>query len=285
MGIMVRERAQYHESGLMEVAQNSGSTSCGGSELQDEVRLPTGWEKCLDLKSGLIYFKNWNTGTLTYRDPRQSVQQPQRIGLLSISLEEQQQAPAPLSCKRKFDDNNNNNNNRVSSTVDGLELSLNLPGTTVQTSVCTMERVRSALERSQWSTQHKRRLQTKDATTTTTSSNPGTTLSLFSSSSVSPKSESSESSSECFTSPSVMSFQGDESEEVQQQPRECGKGSTVMVTVGCKSCLMYVMLSKSHPSCPKCGNTDDVLLELPMPSPIPTRRRLKSPSSWSWCTE
>lgn len=51
MGIMVRERAQYHESRLMEVAQNSGSASrCDGVELQDEPRLPTGWEKCLDLK-------------------------------------------------------------------------------------------------------------------------------------------------------------------------------------------------------------------------------------------
>jgi hypothetical protein len=61
----------------------------------------------------------------------------------------------------------------------------------------------------------------------------------------------------------------------------------VMVAVGCKSCLMYVMLSKAHPSCPKCGNTD-VLLELP--APAPQKRRVSSglaesvPSpTWSWC--
>lgn len=56
MGIMVRDRAaQYHESWFMEV-QRRGVESGVGSELvelqqlQAEPRLPSGWEKCLDLK-------------------------------------------------------------------------------------------------------------------------------------------------------------------------------------------------------------------------------------------
>lgn len=99
----------------------------------------------------------------------------------------------------------------------------------------------------------------------------------------------------------MVLISGDD-EEVQQ-PRTCGDSNVtsqqassgkhqvpengeVMVTVGCKSCLMYVMLSKSHPSCPKCGNAD-VLLELPSiiyPSlPKKQRMTLDSPT-WSWCT-
>ena len=82
-------------------------------------------------------------------------------------------------------------------------------------------------------------------------------------------------------------------DEEVQQPRGCrdsgAKGqlpfgkkeseNPVMVTVGCKRCLMYVMLSKAHPCCPKCGNTD-VLLELPAPLPKRQRITVESPS-WS----
>ncbi len=85
-------------------------------------------------------------------------------------------------------------------------------------------------------------------------------------------------------------------DEEVQQPRECrdsgansqilfekkeisDSSNPVMVIVGCKRCLMYVMLSKEHPSCPKCGNTD-VLIQLPAPSPKRQRIALKNPS-WS----
>jgi hypothetical protein len=61
----------------------------------------------------------------------------------------------------------------------------------------------------------------------------------------------------------------------------------VMVAVGCKSCLMYVMLSKLNPSCPKCGNTD-VLLELPPPLLKPKKQRTHQldtgSATWSWST-
>ena len=46
MGIMVRERA--HESALME--QRRGDESFCSEQLLAEPQLPSGWEKCLDLK-------------------------------------------------------------------------------------------------------------------------------------------------------------------------------------------------------------------------------------------
>ncbi|KAG0569643.1 hypothetical protein M758_6G100600 [Ceratodon purpureus] len=331
MGIMVRERA--HESALME--QRRGDESFCSEQLMPEPQLPSGWEKCLDLKSGLVYFKDWNSGTLTYRDPRRSAPvTTQRIGLLSISLSHQTATPAVKPSSNAANEGISKSLKRERSSVQepvahrfssstvrlpwdysaatqaespatetttsmdehSLELSLNLPGTSTsrpgttssqEGSVCTMEKVRSALERSQWL----KPLPRKRASPSRESSSPVSRLHLESSS----PSTSQSSASECFTSPSVMSYQGDD-EEVQQ-PRECrdsgskcqvlfGKQesdvSPVMVTVGCKRCLMYVMLSKSHPSCPKCGNTD-VLLELPAPLPKRKRISLESPS-WSWST-
>lgn len=52
MGIMVRERA-LQQAGLMEVGKRGGGF---GVELEPEPQLPSGWEKCLDMKvgSGLI---------------------------------------------------------------------------------------------------------------------------------------------------------------------------------------------------------------------------------------
>lgn len=146
------------------------------------------------MQSGLMYFKNWNTGTLTYRDPRprslSAFYSPtsHRIGLLSISLHTHDTSLASVmshnlthqlfprqsrtlaySAKRKSEHSNLEENCRSAMVIgdddaDGqhhhhcLELSLNPPGsmsTSPQqddsmSSVCTVEKVRSALERSQW---------------------------------------------------------------------------------------------------------------------------------------
>lgn len=356
MGIMLRERAQ--EAPLM--VQKWGGYVCG--DLQPEPQLPSGWEKCLDLKSGLIYFKDWNSGILTYRDPRQAVPSTaQRIGLLSISLSSenekavksssnageevgkkfkrtantaQEEQPAgrawALTTAQIVSDSDSSDRETTSMSMDetndqSLELTLNLPGTAIrpsssnqEDSVCTMEKVRSALERSQWlkPPQHQKKRaacssgnnisETLFTALSLLSPRPSSSLESnslglqYSTCSKSASPSTSHCSSEGFTSPSVMSHQGDE-EEVQQ-PRTCGdvgvksqvvpeKSETlahaeVMVTVGCKSCFMYVMLSKSHPSCPKCGNAD-VLLELPStiyPS-LPKKQRITLDSpTWNWCS-
>lgn len=126
-------------------------------------------------------------------------------------------------------------------------------------------------------------------------------------------------SSECLTSPSTIIQQGSFEEDEVQQPRSmfrelttlvevCRRTDTtvvaaateedqvavqqlqevpddaaVMVAVGCKSCLMYIMLPKLQPSCPKCGNAD-VLLDLPSPKPKKQRRvlELSSTPKWNW---
>jgi hypothetical protein len=148
-----------------------------------------GWSLCV--QSGLIYFKDWNSGTLTYRDPRQSVPATaQRIGLLSILLSPESKATKNSPPTNPLDEHS-------------LELSLNLPGTpstskpasSQESSVCTMEKVRSALERSHWVNPRKRASPSLESTTSR--------FHLDSSSSSQCSLD-----SECFTSPSVMSYQG-----------------------------------------------------------------------------
>lgn len=285
------------------------------------------------MQSGLIYFKDWNTGTQTYRDPRQgkqpnsSVATAQRIGLLSISLfshettsavetksttpnnnivvDEAEEAATPAkkfkrkakqvpqemgfpwsltmgtttttttTCNPSHHDNiiiitdedstdreygpetslsmeNNNNDDEIHNEQQlqgdhdqSLDLSLQLPGMSrsrsssqqICQSVCTVEKVRSALERSQWLMQTPNVSSgggTKKRPSGSSSSGQltntlSTSLSLLSprpsssreSNSPGPQSpkpsqaatESSPSTSqcsdsECFTSPSAMSYQG-----------------------------------------------------------------------------
>ncbi len=85
------------------------------------------------------------------------------------------------------------------------------------------------------------------------------------------------------TDTTVVAAATEEDHVAVQQLQEVPDDAAVMVAVGCKSCLMYIMLPKLHPSCPKCGNAD-VLLDLPSPTPKKQRRVLKLSSTpkWNW---
>jgi hypothetical protein len=85
------------------------------------------------------------------------------------------------------------------------------------------------------------------------------------------------------TDTTVVAAATEEDQVAVQQLQEVPDDAAVMVAVGCKSCLMYIMLPKLHPSCPKCGNAD-VLLDLPSPAPKKQRRvlELSSTPKWNW---
>lgn len=221
-------------------------------------------------QSGLIYFKDWNSGILTYRDPRQAVPSTaQRIGLLSISLSSenekavksssnageevgkkfkrtantaQEEQPAgrawALTTAQIVSDSDSSDRETTSMSMDetndqSLELTLNLPGTAIrpsssnqEDSVCTMEKVRSALERSQWlkPPQHQKKRaacssgnnisETLFTALSLLSPRPSSSLESnslglqYSTCSKSASPSTSHCSSEGFTSPSVMSHQG-----------------------------------------------------------------------------
>ncbi|XP_072963701.1 protein CURLY FLAG LEAF 1-like [Typha angustifolia] len=52
---------------LVEASDDSGGVQL---ELNSNVALPYHWEQCLDIRTGKIYYINWEDGTTTTTDPR-----------------------------------------------------------------------------------------------------------------------------------------------------------------------------------------------------------------------
>ncbi|WOH14294.1 hypothetical protein DCAR_0933813 [Daucus carota subsp. sativus] len=51
-----------------------------------EAPLPLEWQRCLDIKSGQLYFYNTKTHKRTYSDPRMSTEPPPDSGCMSLDL-------------------------------------------------------------------------------------------------------------------------------------------------------------------------------------------------------
>ncbi|CAM6097899.1 unnamed protein product [Calypogeia fissa] len=160
---------------------------------------------------------------------------------------------------------------------------------------CTLDKVLMALERTQ--TGHETAIKNSVSTQTDTKvalpsspmllQPPSTKLSSAAAS-LSPTTSdassavSSKSSRHSSTTPSVMSFQGEElddlgghgssAEDKPQSDPKVEEAPITLVAVGCMSCHMFVMLSKDNPSCPRCGKT--CLLDI-----SPPRKRQRKPSS------
>lgn len=402
MGAMPREEKSgglQQQASLMfneQVNSRKGASTTRCVQSEPEPPLPYGWEKCLDLKSGVFYFNDWNTGMQIYTDPRRNSNSPcdQRIGHLLISLQTKTKNEKDVAAETTVQDDSSDDIKISSrrrfkvlhsglrmpleramigrqsvepedSTSDllsfdqqhqdwhSLKLSLNPPGANCssreQQSVCTVEKVQNALKWSQWggATRSVKRSQASSfdksgkkcvsltdslSTSLALHSPPSRPSSSRESNSPGPRSEEASSkrstppsslsqtcSSECLTSPSTIIQQGSFEEDEVQQPRSmfrelttlvevCRRTDTtvvaaatkenqvavqqlqevpddaaVMVAVGCKSCLMYIMLPKLQPSCPKCGNAV-VLLDLPSPKPKKQRRvlELSSTPKWNW---
>lgn len=70
--------AADHGSSSPSSCRGATELDCNSSpeflELDPDHPLPSGWEKCLDLKTGELYFVNKNTGVRTSEDPRKQLQ-------------------------------------------------------------------------------------------------------------------------------------------------------------------------------------------------------------------
>ncbi|BBM96941.1 protein MpCFL2 [Marchantia polymorpha subsp. ruderalis] len=287
-------------------------------ELDPNPPLPAGWEKCLDLQSGNIYFKDRITGTSTYKDPRKKLSSPLRnsfgAGLSGLSDPGLGAKKHSRNKSSTLEEKLSNwNDHLASGEATKLELSLKfdcgstltkdgeglLNGTVFssktedisaaveESSVCTVEKVKDALKRS-----HFRSLSRNNSGCTNSSLTSLQALSLNLPSPPSPSFKAcrpawscASSSSSHSSSHSIMSFQGEESDDLKEEASSCGKAcdttnasvfaddeSGVMVTLGCQRCLMYIMLPKANPCCPKCGSGD--LLEI-LPTSLPKRQKVE----------
>ncbi|XAR56910.1 hypothetical protein NMG60_11037555 [Bertholletia excelsa] len=177
-----------------------GCCTLDSKELDLDMQVPSGWEKRLDLKSGRVYLQrcnSLNTSPLSSETKHQSNETVPKLQDLNFPPSSKQ----PLNL---FDDTS-------------LELKLVSPSSSSLNyqSVCTLDKVKSALERAEKETIKKR--------------------SVSMSKSLSPPSNSSSSIKEL---------------EVDHEDRSSSSFAT-----GCPSCLLYVLIPKSNPKCPRCNTT------------------------------
>ncbi|KAK3428409.1 uncharacterized protein LOC104451017 [Eucalyptus grandis] len=185
-------------------------------DLDLDLQVPAGWEKRLDLKSGKIYIQRCNS---LRSSPPSSSDHKQQADQTLTRLQDLNFPPSPSKpLLNLFDE----------SCLDlKLMSSPSLPSSCSYQSVCTLDKVKSALEKAEREP-FKKGL-------------PAHWRSP-SSSSLSPSNSSSSSS-------------------IREKNREANdeKVSPTTVAAGCPTCLLYVLISTSNPKCPRC----DMMVPLP----------------------
>ncbi|KAL6546975.1 hypothetical protein OROMI_022696 [Orobanche minor] len=171
-------------------------------ELDLDLQVPYGWEKRLDLKSGNIYLERCSSS--------QSIRSQQNIQK-SVDLDFPTESKLRSTTLNRFDD-------------PSLELKLvSLSSSSNYQSVCTLDKVKSALERAK-----------KETTVRNKRSMSSISSSIRSSSSSSIKLDSDVDQEEKLTIPVAVAV-------------------AASFAAGCPNCLMYVLISKSNPRCPRCS--------------------------------
>ncbi|KAL8480432.1 hypothetical protein ACS0TY_026568 [Phlomoides rotata] len=171
-----------------------GCCSIDSKELDLDLQVPCGWEKRLDLKSGKVYLQRCNSSNTSSSTTNSEIK------------------------SNKFQDINTPTRSKPTLNLyDDALLDLKLvsspscstsPSSSNFQSVCTLDKVKSALERAEKESVRKR-----------LSSSPLST-----------------------SSSSVKDSDVDEEER-----------SSASFAVGCSSCLLYVLITRGNPKCPRCN--------------------------------
>ncbi|CAJ1958151.1 unnamed protein product [Sphenostylis stenocarpa] len=185
-----------------------GGSSIESQELDLDLQVPNGWEKRLDLQSGRVYLQKCNTTT---------------IGSPPMSEHKLNAKPAgPKLQDLNFPSSSNVLLNLFDeSSLDLKLVSSSLPSSNYQ-SVCTLDKVKSALERAE-----------KEPIIRKRNSFLKSTISA--------------------SSPSYSSSSSSIRETTQEEESEEKLVSSPMAA-GCPGCLSYVMIMKNNPKCPRCNS-------------------------------
>ncbi|KAF3784924.1 hypothetical protein EJ110_NYTH29217 [Nymphaea thermarum] len=181
-----------------------GCSAMRSPELDLDSRVPSGWEKKLDLMSGEIYL-------------HRSAVTDEGKAVHDLNF-------PPPSSSSSFPAKPNDFRGLA---AGNLDLTLNLPSAISNHSVCTLEKVRSALERAE-------RRATGRKRTDGSPSSPATSSSTASAS-------------------SDRSGASDDKPAGSTVAAEQERSTEPMFAAGCPSCLLYVLISGSNPKCPRCG--------------------------------
>ncbi|XP_020587541.1 uncharacterized protein LOC110029543 [Phalaenopsis equestris] len=186
-----REDADGKRRGLLtRDLLGGGAVAVGPStELDLDLQVPSGWERRLDLKSGKTYLHKINSDLLSRK-------------LHDLNL------PPPSSSPTSLPE-------------DSALLDLRLAGGAISgeyQSVCTLEKVKSALERA-----HRRQVEGESACPSGSPSSSTTSLSA---------------------------------KRLGLAEEDDGGSDFTggMMAAACPSCLLYVLISKANPRCPRCDS-------------------------------
>lgn len=202
-------------------------------ELDLDLQVPNGWEKRLDLKSGKVYIQRCNSPnsppSSQFSDLKnqtnQTLEKFQDLNVL----------PSPLLPSLSLSSSSSKKLALNLFEETSLDLKL-VPSSPVPSSsslynyqsVCTLDKVKFALERAEKNFTNRKR------------------------------SSLSQSSSPSNSSSSTRVTHQEEHEEVEyggERFSSLSSQSGQLFAAGCPNCLLYVMISKSNPKCPRCNST------------------------------
>lgn len=185
-----------------------GGFTLDSKELDLDMQVPSGWEKRLDLKSGKVYIQKCDSSNSS-----SSTSEPKKQNNDALSkLQDLNFPPAAKQPLSLFDDTSLDL--KLLPTSASSASSASASSSSYQ-SVCTLDKVKFALERAEKETIRKR------------------SISMSKSSSSPPSNSSS----------SIKDGDFDDDQEK----------SSATLAAGCPSCLLYVLISKGNPKCPRCG--------------------------------
>lgn len=214
------------KSGLITRDFLGGCSGIDSKELDLDLHVPIGWEKRLDLKSGKVYIQRCN--------PANSAASEQK----NLS---NQNSPK-LHDLNTFPQLSTSSSN-VKPTLGlfeqppslDLKLVSNNPPSSTYTSVCTLDKVKSALDRAE------------RASPTSSSTSSSKRRWMIMPSTVGSQSPSNSSS---------LSVGEDERESSTRWTNSLisNQNGGLLVAAACPGCLLYVLISKNDPKCPKCNS-------------------------------
>lgn len=208
------------------ISSSSSSSSSklvsDAQELDLDLQVPSGWEKRLDLKSGKVYLQRCNATNSSFEQNRHYQTNPTVPKLQDLNFPASP-SKTPLNL---FDDTS-------------LELKLvshsspSPPSTSPNyQSVCTLDKVKSALERAEKEPSAVAAAAAKRRSSSTTA----TTL---------------------WKSASSPSYSSSSSSMKEAQEEECHDEKMMHSSpfaAGCPGCLSYVLIMKNNPKCPRCNS-------------------------------
>ncbi|XP_016439132.1 uncharacterized protein LOC107765052 [Nicotiana tabacum] len=203
-----------------------GCSILDSKELDLDLQVPSGWEKHLDLKSGKVYLQRRNSSN--YFSSMNKQPKYQTVGnFQDLNSPPASNLPLSLFEDTKLDLKLISSSSSPSSSSSGYN-----------NSVCTLEKVKFALERAEKESLKRKRSVSESVVLMSITSSPTSNSSI-----------SSIKDTDNITEHDMTSF------------------ANSSFAAGCPSCLLYVLISKTNPRCPRCDTIVPISSVISMKKP------------------